>query len=90
MQDPITVGIAQAHDRFSELAAHAEAGTQVVITRHGRPVLRLVPTGDSLPAPGDGRAVADVIGRQRESRPASRSTAEIETELHENRESWRP
>lgn len=37
------VGLFEAKTRFSELVARAEAGEEVVITRHNRPVAKLVP-----------------------------------------------
>lgn len=43
-----TVAIAEAKDHFSELVAAAEDGEEIVITRHGRPVARLVTAGDDL------------------------------------------
>jgi prevent-host-death family protein len=38
------VAIAEAKDRLSELVAAAEAGEEIVITRHGKPAARLVHT----------------------------------------------
>lgn len=35
--------IAEAKNRFSELVARAEAGEDIAVTRHGKPVARLVP-----------------------------------------------
>ena len=35
--------VAEAKARFSELLARAEAGEEISIRRHGRPVARLVP-----------------------------------------------
>lgn len=37
------VPIAEFKDKLSEVVAAAEAGEDVVITRHGRDILRLVP-----------------------------------------------
>ena len=42
-----TVGLFEAKTHFSELVARAEAGEEVVITRHNRPVARLVPVTSS-------------------------------------------
>ena len=36
------IGISEAKSRFSELVKKAEAGQEVIITRHGRPVVKLV------------------------------------------------
>ncbi|HEY5606838.1 MAG TPA: type II toxin-antitoxin system prevent-host-death family antitoxin [Alphaproteobacteria bacterium] len=40
----VTVSVAQAKARLSALLDKVEAGEQVVITRHGRPVANLSPT----------------------------------------------
>lgn len=37
------VGLFEAKTHFSELVARAEAGEEITITRHGRPVARLAP-----------------------------------------------
>lgn len=37
------VGIFEAKSRFSELVERAEAGDEVTITRHGKPVAKIVP-----------------------------------------------
>lgn len=39
-----TVGLFEAKAHLSELVARAEAGDEVVITRHNKPVAKLVPT----------------------------------------------
>lgn len=39
-----SVGIYEAKSKLSELVEKAEAGQVVTITRHGRPVAKLVPT----------------------------------------------
>ena len=38
-----SIPIAEAKNRFSELVARAEAGEDIAVTRHGKPVARLVP-----------------------------------------------
>lgn len=40
-----TVGIFEARDHLAALLDEVEAGGEVVITRHGKPVARLVPAG---------------------------------------------
>ena len=46
-----TIGLFDAKTHLSELIARVEAGEEVVITRHNRPVARIVPfvgdTGDA-------------------------------------------
>lgn len=39
----VTVGAFEAKTHLSELLARVEAGEEVTITKHGRPVARLVP-----------------------------------------------
>lgn len=41
-----TVALAEAKDHFSELVAAAQAGEEIIITRHGRPAARLMPAED--------------------------------------------
>ena len=43
----VTVGAFEAKTRLSELLAQVEAGEQVTITKHGRPVARLIPIVES-------------------------------------------
>lgn len=42
----ITVGAFEAKTKLSSLLDKVEAGEEVVITRHGRPVARLVPPAE--------------------------------------------
>jgi prevent-host-death family protein len=46
-----SIGLFEAKTHLSELIARAERGEEVVITRHNKPVARLVPIGRPL---GDG------------------------------------
>lgn len=43
----VTVGAFEAKTHLSELLTRVEAGEQVTITKHGRPVARLVPVVES-------------------------------------------
>lgn len=47
------IGVYDAKARLSELIREVEAGAEVTITRHGRPVARIVPV-----APTEGAGVA--------------------------------
>jgi len=38
-----TLSMREANQNFSELARRVEAGEEIVVTRHGKPVLRMVP-----------------------------------------------
>ena len=68
MGDPmIEVGTYEAKTRLSELIDKAEAGETVVITRHGRPVVRLVPEPDVRRARA--REIFEQMWAERERRP---------------------
>jgi prevent-host-death family protein len=45
----IHVNVAKAKAKLSELMARAEAGEEVVLTRNGKPVLKLAPIETSPP-----------------------------------------
>jgi prevent-host-death family protein len=45
LKDAISVGAYEAKVKLSELLDKVEHGEQVVITRHGKPIARLVPEG---------------------------------------------
>ncbi len=40
---PLSVAVAEAKARLSDLLRQAEAGQEIVITRNGEPVARIVP-----------------------------------------------
>lgn len=42
------VNVYEAKSQLSRLIARVEAGEEIVITRHGRPVARLEPVGETL------------------------------------------
>jgi prevent-host-death family protein len=44
-----TVNVYEAKSHFSELISRAEAGEDIVIARHGRPVVRLIPVAAPRP-----------------------------------------
>lgn len=41
--EPVSVGLFEAKTHLSDLVARAAAGETITITKHGRPVARLVP-----------------------------------------------
>lgn len=47
MSSSLTVNVQEAKTRLSELLARVEAGDQVTIARHGRPVARLELIGEA-------------------------------------------
>ncbi len=53
-----TVGLFEAKTHFSELVSRAEAGEEVIITRHNRPLAKLVPINE---------VSAELVARRREA-----------------------
>ncbi|MBK8457352.1 MAG: type II toxin-antitoxin system Phd/YefM family antitoxin [Phyllobacteriaceae bacterium] len=62
------IGTFEAKNRFSELLDRVEKGEEVTITRHGKPVAKLVAAKARDVAKA--RAAAEEILRMRESLPA--------------------
>ncbi len=59
-----TVSVHQAKDRFSSLLQAVEAGEEVVITRHGKKIARIVHETDTEPAESEReRARQEALGR---------------------------
>lgn len=79
--------VAKAKDSLSALIAKAEAGEEVVITRHGKPAVELRVVREEKPDLERIRAAHDRLAEQRRSRPPARiSAAEI---LRLEREDYR-
>lgn len=55
------VGVHEAKTRFSELLRGVEAGEEVVVTRGGEPVARIVPVTLATPRPDRFGMLADEI-----------------------------
>jgi prevent-host-death family protein len=64
----VAVGTHEAKARLCELIDKAEAGETVVVTRHGRPVARLVPEPEMRRARA--REVFERMWAERRNRPA--------------------
>ena len=41
-----TIALAEAKDHFSEIVAAAEAGEEILVTRHGKPAVRILAAND--------------------------------------------
>jgi prevent-host-death family protein len=54
-----SIGLFEAKTHLSELVARAEQGEEVIITRHNRPVARIVPFVEATAAPDARRAALD-------------------------------
>ena len=89
-----SVGLFEAKTRLSELVARAEAGAEVVITRHNRPVAKIVPIVEASPSPRPfdlakrlaavGRI--DALREELRARHGSLTTDEIVSWVREGRE----
>jgi prevent-host-death family protein len=84
-----TVGLFEAKTHLSELIARAERGEEVIITRHNKPVAKLVPIGEVPPEVVERRrriaAELQAIGREMESRGGPITREEILEWVHEGR-----
>ena len=56
-----TIGLFEAKTHLSELVARAEQGDEVIITRHNRPVARIVPFVATTQAPAVRRAAVKAL-----------------------------
>lgn len=56
-----TIGLFEAKTHLSELVARAEAGDEVIITRHNKPVAKLVPIAVAEPDAAARRAAVDAL-----------------------------
>ncbi len=59
------IGIYDARSRLSELVDRVEAGEEVVLTRRGRPVVRMVRTGEDARSRARARAVKRIHALRR-------------------------
>ena len=84
------VGLFEAKTRLSELVARVESGGEVVITRHNRPVAKLVPIAAPQPFDLAKRQAAlagiDALREQLRARHGSLTTAEIVSWVREGRD----
>jgi len=78
------VGVMEARNNLSHLIKQALAGEEVIITAHGRPLVRLDPV-EATPRVGSADAILALI----QTFPPSRYIAdEIETSIQQERDSW--
>jgi prevent-host-death family protein len=73
-----SVALSEAKDRLSEFVAAAEAGDEIVITRHGKPRAKLVPVEDSETRRRDAIAALGKIARLRARLRAEGRTATVD------------
>lgn len=78
----ITMPLAEAKNRLSELIARAESGEEVRVTRRGRPVARLVPVAEITTESRQTR-VAEVFRQLERLTPQLRLEGELKAIAHE-------
>lgn len=70
----MTVGVFEAKTKFSELLDRVEAGEEIIVTRHGKPVARI-----SLPVDEERRRkAAQIVEEMKELRKQTAGKATIE------------
>jgi len=84
-----TIGLFDAKTRLSELIARAERGEETIITRHNKPVAKIVPIAD-VPAElvaqrREALAAMQAIGRDMVARGGPITRQEVLEWVHEGR-----
>lgn len=82
-----TQSVLEARNNLSRLIAESQAGEDVVITKRGTPVARIVPIGP-VDVVRSGRLLVEWIGRDPLPDRLIRTTAEIDRQIRENRDDW--
>lgn len=60
--DPMHISVTDAKGQLTDLVRRAEAGDEIILTRHGHPAVRLVPVR-SMPDPKARRELLEKIRR---------------------------
>ncbi len=85
-----TIGLFEAKTHLSELVARAEQGGEVIITRHNKPVAKIVPVHVAPPFDAERRsnavAALRALGREIEKKQGPLTTDEIVRWVREVRE----
>lgn len=82
-----THNVLEARNSLSRLIAESQAGDEVVITKRGKPVAKLVPIGP-VDLVRSGRVLVEWIEQNPVPRRLSRSSAELDAQIEESRNSW--
>lgn len=70
----MTVGVFEAKTKFSELLDRVEAGEEIIVTRHGKPVAKISPPVDEERR----RKAAQIVEEMKELRKQTAGKATIE------------
>src|SRR5260370_34692619 len=58
--DPVHISVTEAKGQLTDLVRRAEAGDEIILTRHGQPAVRLVPVR-SMPDPKARRTLLEAV-----------------------------
>jgi prevent-host-death family protein len=85
------VSVVEAKKRLPQLIASAQAGEEVIIANHGKPVAKLVAIREKqgvTDGVGSGLAILDWLGRHPLRDHSRRSADEIDAAIEAERASW--
>lgn len=80
------VNILEARNSLSRLVSSAVQGEEIIIANRGKPVVRLVPT--QLAPIKSGNAAAMWLVKNPPPTSKTRTRAELEAQIQDNREAW--
>ena len=80
-----TVGSYEAKTHLPQLLERVEHGESITITRHGKPVARLVPAISSTPRPDVAAAIAAMVQFQEQEAPTLGGKSTIRDLINEGR-----
>lgn len=79
--------VLEARNNLSRLIADSQSGEDVVITKRGTPVAKIVPIGP-VDIVHSGRFLVEWIEQHPLPSRLSRSASEIDAQIAENRDAW--
>jgi prevent-host-death family protein len=82
-----THNVLEARNSLSRLIAESQAGEEVVITKRGAPVAKIVPIGP-VDVVLSGRILVEWIEQHRLPDRLVRSAADLDAQIAESRDAW--
>jgi prevent-host-death family protein len=79
--------VLEARNNLSRLIADSQAGEEVVITKRGTPVAKIVPIGP-VDVVYSGRVLVEWIEQHPLPDRLARSAADLDAQIAENRDAW--
>jgi prevent-host-death family protein len=80
---PVRISVSEAKAKLTALVHRAEAGDEVVLTRHGKPAVRLVPVRPPPHAKDRRAAIAAMQAAAEEKRTAGEDAARSQDYLYD-------